>query len=230
MASRRRCGTRPDAGRSGTAAPTGAKQNGREMGSIGRTDAAATEETSAMDPGVGEALRGLPQPMWHPARCRAARDGRPYGHDREALRPRHGSHRPPLDTRGRQNQSKVLIHRSGRVHTAVEHGSSTAVVRPVPSGRPVIARAPHEGLQTKQSRACKTECSARRLGPAGLPRPFGPRSGGSGGRSSVVALFSFRRRPPSAVSFQSVVGRRLGPSAIDLPPAAPHPSTPPIEP
>ena len=147
MASRRRCGTRPDAGRSGTAAPTGAKQNGREMGSIGRTDAAATEETSAMDPGVGEALRGLPQPMWHPARCRAARDGRPYGHDREALRPRHGSHRPPLDTRGRQNQSKVLIHRSGRVHAAVEHGSSTAVVRPVPSGPLSLRGLPAEGIQ-----------------------------------------------------------------------------------
>ena len=154
-----------------------------------------------MGSGVGEALRGLPPPMRHPARPRAARDGRPYWHDRGALRPRHGGHRPPLDTRGRQNQSKVLIHRSGRVHAAVEHGSSTAVVRPVPSGRPVIARAPRRGHPTKQSRACKTESSVRRFGPAGLPRPSGPRSDGSGGQSSVVALFPFAavRRPPSAV-------------------------------
>ena len=147
MASRRRCGTRIDAGRPGTAAPTDAKQNGREMGSIGRTDAGATEETSAMGSGVGEALRGLPPPMRHPARGRAARDGRPYGHDRGALRPRHGGRRPPLDTRGRQNQSKVLIHRSGRVHAAVEHGSSTAVVRPVPSGALSLRGLVAEGIQ-----------------------------------------------------------------------------------
>ena len=39
----------------------------RATAGTGRQDAAAKEETSAMGPGVGEALRGLPPPMRHPA-------------------------------------------------------------------------------------------------------------------------------------------------------------------
>ena len=65
-----------------------------------------------MDCGVGEALRGLPSPMRCPVRRRAARDGRPYGHEGR----RRTGKRKTADGRPRtagEKQSVVRSRQSG---------------------------------------------------------------------------------------------------------------------